>query len=311
MSAQPEDRCDPVATVRRFNRFYTRQIGLLDESLLRSSFSLTEARVLFELAQGSGLTASMLGTMLDLDAGYLSRILRRFEAKGLVTRYRSETDGRQALLTLTTKGRIVFGALEQNTRKQIGAMLDSLHAVPRDRLLGAMRTIERLLGRAEEPDYVLRPHKVGDIGWITHRQAMLYAEEYGWDESYEALAAEILSGFVKTYDPAREQSWIAERDGEVLGSIFLMRQSDEVAKLRLLYVEPAARGLGLGRRLVGECIAAARAKGYSTLTLWTNDILVAARRIYQQAGFKLVDEAPHHSFGKDLVGQTWTLDLRG
>jgi len=301
-----------ISAVREFNRFYTRQLGLLEEGLLKSEFSLTEARVLFELAHRESLTATSLGNELALDAGYLSRILRRFEERGLLTRQPSPTDGRQALLVLTEAGHQAFKPLNEASRDQVAGLLAALPLGERQKLVNAMKTIKRLMGTTPEPKlpYLLRPLRVGDLGWISHRQGVLYHEEYGWDETYEALVAQILSEFVRNFDPRREASWVAERDGEVVGSVFLVRQSDEIAKLRLLYVEPATRGLGIGRRLVDECIAFARSKGYRTLTLWTNDVLVSARRIYQAAGFRLVKEEPHHSFGKDLVGQTWDLDLR-
>jgi DNA-binding MarR family transcriptional regulator/GNAT superfamily N-acetyltransferase len=302
---------EQISAVRRFNRFYTRQIGLLEERLLRSEFSLTEARILFELAHRDKLTATQLGGDLALDAGYLSRILKKFEKRGLLARQSSSGDARRMLLTLTEQGRRAFEPLNEASREQVTELLAALSAGEREKLTSAMSAIERLLGTTPEPGvpYLLRPLRVGDAGWITHRQGLLYHQEYGWDESYEALVARILSEFVQKFDPRYETSWIAEREGEVVGSVFVVRESEETAKLRLLYVEPAARGLGIGRRLVDECIAFARSKGYTSLTLWTNDILVAARRIYQAAGFRLVKEEPHRSFGKDLVGQTWALDL--
>jgi DNA-binding MarR family transcriptional regulator/GNAT superfamily N-acetyltransferase len=302
-----------VSTVRAFNRFYTRQLGLLDEAVYASAFSLTEARVLYELASRDAVTASQLVRDLGLDAGYLSRLLAKFEAGGLITRTPSATDGRQTVLALTGKGRKAFAPLNRASHKQIAAMLAPLRLGDRERLVGSMRTIETVLGGAPEPEpkvpYVLRGLQSGDIGWVIRRQSMLYTQEHGWDETFEGLVAEIAAAFVKTCNPKKERCWIAEREGEIVGSVFLVRQSDRTAKLRLLYVEPSARGLGIGRRLVEECIGFARAKGYKTLTLWTNDILVAARRIYQAAGFQLVKEEPHHSFGKDLVGQNWDLAL--
>ncbi|MCT7374881.1 bifunctional helix-turn-helix transcriptional regulator/GNAT family N-acetyltransferase [Chelativorans salis] len=300
-----------IADMRRFNRFYTRQIGVLEEGMYKSEFSLTEARVLFELAHRDRLTASVLGNDLGLDAGYLSRMLKKFERHGLLKRQPSTEDGRQSHLTLTEEGRRAFEPLDRAARDLVEALLAPLPAADRETLTAAMRTVERLLGPAPEREapYALRPLRVGDIGWIIHRQGLLYHQEYGWDESYEALVAEILSAFVTNCDPRFEASWIAECDGEIVGSVFVVRASEETAKLRLLYVEPAARGLGIGRRLVDECIGFARAKDYKRLTLWTNDILVSARRIYQAAGFRLEKEEPHHSFGKDLVGQTWTFDL--
>lgn len=300
-----------IDAVRAFNRFYTRQIGLLDEGLLKSTFSLTEARVLYELAHRNGLTATELARDLGLDAGYLSRLLKKFEERDLVERATIEADARRSSIALTKAGRQAFAPLNQGSHEQVAALLERLSAAEQDRLVRAMQTVQRLLGGSAEPKipYMLRSLQVGDIGWIIHRQGLLYAQEYGWDDTYEALVAEILGAFVKSFDPKWERSWIAEREGEVVGSVFVVRQSDAVAKLRLLYVEPSARGLGIGRRLVEECIGFARTKGYRTLTLWTNDVLTSARRIYEAAGFKLTDEERHHSFGKDLVGQNWNLEL--
>ncbi|MFK0692004.1 GNAT family N-acetyltransferase [Mesorhizobium sp. IMUNJ 23033] len=301
-----------IDAVRAFNRFYTRQIGLLDEGLLKSAFSLTEARVLYELAHRDGLTATDLVRDLALDPGYLSRLLKKFEERGLVERAAIEADARRSSIALTPAGRQAFAPLNRDSHDQVAALLDRLAASDQDRLVKAMQTVQRLLGGDNaEPKipYMLRPLQVGDIGWIVRRQGMLYAQDYGWDETYEALVAEILAAFVKSFDPKWERSWIAEREGEVVGSVFVVRKSDEVAKLRLLYVEPSARGLGIGKRLVDECVSFARAKGYKTMTLWTNDILVSARRIYEAVGFKLAEEERHHSFGKDLVGQNWNLEL--
>ncbi|TPL80769.1 MarR family transcriptional regulator [Mesorhizobium sp. B2-3-13] len=300
-----------IDAVRAFNRFYTRQIGLLDEGLLKSAFSLTEARVLYELAHRDGLTATDLGRDLGLDAGYVSRLLKKFERLHLISRVTLVSDARQSSIALTPAGRNAFAPLNKDSHDQVAALLDRLPASEQDRLVNSMRTVQRLLDDSGEPKipYLLRPLQVGDIGWIIRRQGMLYAQDYGWDETYEALVAEILANFVKSFDPKWERGWIAEREGEVVGSVFVVRKSDQVAKLRLLYVEPSARGLGIGKRLVDECIGFARARGYKTLTLWTNDILTAARHIYQAAGFKLIAEEPHHSFGKDLVGQNWDLEL--
>ncbi|AZO24343.1 GNAT family N-acetyltransferase [Mesorhizobium sp. M1E.F.Ca.ET.045.02.1.1] len=300
-----------IDAVRAFNRFYTRQIGLLDEGLLKSPFSLTEARVLYELAHRNGLVATDLVRDLGLDPGYVSRLLKKLEERGLVERIASEADARRSPIALTPAGRDAFAPLNQDSHDQVRTLLDRLAPADQERLVKAMRTVQDLLGDKPEPKvpYILRPLQVGDIGLITHRQGLLYAQDYGWDETYEALVAEILGEFVKNFVPQWERGWIAEREGEVVGSVFVMRKSPKVAKLRLLYVEPSARGLGIGRRLVDECVAFARAKGYKTLTLWTNDILGSARRIYQAAGFKLVEEERHHSFGKDLVGQTWNLEL--
>ena len=312
MNVHDHSKSQRIEAVRAFNRFYTRQIGLLDEALLKSSFSLTEARVLYELANREGMAASDLVRDLALDPGYLSRLLRKFEERGLVERAATEADSRRSEITLTLLGRQAFAPLNEGSNDQVRAVLDRLPRDEQDRLVKAMQVVRRLLGDGAEPrvPYLLRPLQVGDVGWIAHRQGLIYAQDYGWDETYEVLVAEILVAFVRNFDPKWERSWIAEREGEVVGSVFVVRKSPEVAKLRLLYVEPSARGLGIGRRLVDGCIAFARAKGYETLTLWTNDILGSARRIYQAAGFTLAEEEHHHSFGKDLVGQTWNLDLR-
>ena len=300
-----------IAEVRRFNRFYTRQIGLLQEGLLRSRFSLTEARVLYELAHRDKPTATALATDLGLDHGYLSRILRRFAEGGLVAKKRAPEDGRQTLLSLTAKGQKAFAPLDRRSQEEVAAMLDGLSAGVQDRVVSAMAAIQNLLGEAgaQKPAYILRSHRPGDMGWVVAGNGALYAQEYGWDISYEALVAEIVAQFIKNYDSEREHCWIAEVDGEPVGSVFVVKASDEVAKLRLLIVAPRARGLGIGHALVAECIAFARARGYKTMTLWTQSILTGARRIYQDAGFRLVREEPHTSFGHDLVGETWELAL--
>jgi DNA-binding MarR family transcriptional regulator/GNAT superfamily N-acetyltransferase len=300
-----------VGAVRRFNRFWTRRIGVLREGYLESPFSLTEVRVLYELARSEETTASELGKELGLDAGYLSRILRGFEGRGLISKKLSETDGRRSLLRLTEEGQEAFAPLDARSREDVGAMLGALSAAEQDRLVGAMRTIEELLGAQPEPKvpYLLRPHEPGDMGWVVHRHGILYAREYGWDERFEALVARIVADFVDNFDPAKERCWIAESDRAILGCVFVVKESDTVAKLRLLLVEPEARGLGLGTRLVGECVRFARGRGYEKLTLWTNSVLDAARRIYEEKGFEIVEEEEHHSFGKDLVGQNWELKL--
>jgi DNA-binding MarR family transcriptional regulator/GNAT superfamily N-acetyltransferase len=300
-----------VASVRAFNRFYTRQLGLLDESVLASGLSLTEMRVLYELAHRDGATATGLGRDLGLDAGYLSRLLSKLEARRWLRRSPAPADARQSLLVLTPSGRKAFAPIEKAAREQIATWLEALPPPQRDRLVKSMQTVQRLLGGLPEPKvpYVLRDLRPGDLGWIVHRQGQLYHQEHGWDETFDGLLAEIAGAFVKSFDAKRERCWVAEREGEVVGSVFLVRASGKVAKLRMLYVEPSARGLGIGSRLVEECIDFARAKGYRTLTLWTNDILVSARKIYQAAGFRLVQEERHHSFGKDLVGQNWDLAL--
>jgi DNA-binding MarR family transcriptional regulator/GNAT superfamily N-acetyltransferase len=310
MTTQPP--AQRVDAVRRFNRFYTRRIGVLLEGLLHSPFSLTEARIIFELAQRSGVTASALGAELGLDAGYMSRLLRSLQHRGVVERARSPDDGRQFHLHLTAAGSEAFAVLNARSHAEFEAMLSGLANDQQVRLVRAMATIEELLGApAPAPSpVVLRPHEPGDMGWVVYRHGALYAEEYGFDESFEALVARIAADFVDNFDLRHERCWIAERDGEILGSVLVVRQSDAVAKLRLLLVEPRARGLGLGRRLVDECIRFARRTGYQRLSLWTNSNLLAARRLYEAAGFTLVDQAPHHSFGQDLVGETWELTLR-
>jgi DNA-binding MarR family transcriptional regulator/GNAT superfamily N-acetyltransferase len=297
-----------VGVVRRFNRFWTSQIGVLREGYLESRFSLTEVRVLFELARCEETTASELGGELGLDAGYLSRLLGGFEKDGLIHRRPSEADGRRSLLRLTERGRETFAPLDARSRSDIGAMLGSLSVAEQDRLVGAMSTIEGLLTEPEGT-YLLRPHESGDMGWVVHRHGILYAGEYGWDERFEALVAQIVAKFIQEYDPKREHCWIAERDGENVGCVFLVRESEEIARLRLLLVEPQVRGLGIGSRLVEECVRFARRAGYRKIRLWTNDVLYAARHIYQGVGFRIVHEEPHHSFGHDLVGQTWELKL--
>ena len=305
------DTAVSIAAVRRFNRFYTRRIGVLREGLLESPFSLAEARVLYELAQRERATASELMRDLGLDAGYLSRILASFRKRGLIQRQASTADGRRILLQLTPDGRKAFAPLDSRARRDIGAMLAPLPDGERNRLVAAMQTIERLLEGADvrAAPYLLRPHRPGDIGWVVHRHGVLYAQEYGWDERFEALVAGIAARFVENYDAAGERCWIAERDGENVGCVFLVRQSRTVAKLRLLLVEPAARGHGIGARLVDECVRFARQARYRKIMLWTNDVLHAARHLYEKAGFQLVGKKRHHSFGHALVGQTWELKL--
>jgi DNA-binding MarR family transcriptional regulator/GNAT superfamily N-acetyltransferase len=302
-----------IEAVRRFNRFYTRQIGLLREGLLRSPFTLAEARVIYELAQRAQTTATELGQELGMDAGYLSRIVRELEGRGLIERRPSDLDRRRQLLSLTDRGREAFAELDTASRGEIEALLVALPVEDQRRLEASMRVIERVLGAGPEPrvPYLLRPPRSGDFGWVVHRHGVLYAEEYGWDETFEALVAEIVADFIRNFDPKRERAWIAERDGENVGSVFLVRHPERegVAKLRLLLVEPKARGLGIGRRLVQECTRFARQAGYRAITLWTNSVLEAARRIYEREGYRLVHSEPHHSFGHDLVGETWELTL--
>jgi DNA-binding MarR family transcriptional regulator/N-acetylglutamate synthase-like GNAT family acetyltransferase len=300
-----------VAVVRRFNRFYTRQIGLLDEGLLQSPFSLTESRVLYELANRDAPTASELARDLGLDAGYLSRILRSFEARGLIDRIASETDGRQHHLHATEAGRAAFAPLDRASQEQVAAMLDGLGEEERTQLTQAMGVIEELLGSrpATMRTFLLRPHRPGDMGYVVGRHGAIYAEEYGWDITFEALVAEIVAQFVRNFDARRECCLIAEIDGSAVGSVFVVRHTDRTAKLRLLLVEPSARNAGLGGRLVAEAVRFAKAAGYAEMTLWTQSILIAARSIYQKAGFRLIKQEPHTSFGKDLIGETWERTL--
>jgi DNA-binding MarR family transcriptional regulator/N-acetylglutamate synthase-like GNAT family acetyltransferase len=302
---------DRVATVRRFNRFYTRQIGLLRKGFLNSPFSLTEMRILYELAHSDAPSATDIARRLDLDAGYLSRTLRKFEKSGLIKRAASAQDARQTHLTLTAKGRKTFAPYEQRSDDDVAEMLGKLSEADQARLVGAMHNIEELLG--EVPDisepYLLRPPRYGDFGWIAARHGVLYAQEYGWTEPFEGLCAQIVADFANKNDPARERCWIAERDGENVGTVMLVRDSDEVARIRLLLVEPKARGLGIGRRLVDECLHFARHAGYRRITLWTHSILTGARTIYQNAGFTLTTSEAYHRWGNDVVGETWDLTL--
>jgi DNA-binding MarR family transcriptional regulator/GNAT superfamily N-acetyltransferase len=300
-----------IAAVRAFNRFYTRKLGVLDQHLMQSPYSLSEARVLYELAHRQEPSAKEIGTELGLDAGYLSRIVQNFDENGLITRTPLASDRRQYQLALTAKGRQAQAKLERSSQDEVGAMLAKLSATARRRLTEAMATIENLLEPPERarPSFLLRSHRVGDMGWVISRQSIAYADEYGWDISYEALVAEICAQFIKNYDAPREHCWIAEADGRPLGSVFLVRASDEIAKLRLLLVEKEARGLGIGRALVEQCVRSAREKGYKKMTLWTQSILVAARKIYQDAGFTLVASEPHRSFGQSLIGETWEREL--
>jgi len=300
-----------IAAVRRFSRFYTRQLGLLQESLVHTRFSLTEARVLYELAHREPTTATALAADLDLDHGYLSRILRRFGEAGLVSKKRTANDGRQNLIAITAKGRKAFAPLNKGSHHQVAELLGKLSPAEQARVVSAMATVESLLQpSAQKPSMVLlRNHRPGDMGWVTSAHGALYAQEYGWDISFEALVAKITAEFIEKFDPARERCWIAELDGAPVGSVFVVRKTDAIAKLRLLIVDPRARGLGLGKRLVDECLRFARDAGYSSMTLWTQSVLTSARGIYQRAGFKLVAEDPHHSFGVDLVGETWERDL--
>jgi DNA-binding MarR family transcriptional regulator/GNAT superfamily N-acetyltransferase len=303
-------RGEQVAAVREFNRFYTNVIGLLREGLLDTPYSLTEARVLFELARADQHEASDLRRGLDIDAGYLSRLLARFEADGLVTRARSAADARRQVIGLTTAGRAVFTRLDARSAGQIRGLLAGISPAGRQRLATAMADIRDLIEPGARPAaFVLRPPAPGDLGWVVQRHGALYPAEYGWDASFEALVARIVADYAGRAGDPGEACWIAELAGEPAGCVFCMRKAAQTAQLRLLLVEPHARGLGMGGRLVAECVAFARRSGYRELVLWTNDVLHAARRIYQRAGFQLISSAPHHSFGHDLVGQDWRLAL--
>ncbi|HTD22103.1 MAG TPA: helix-turn-helix domain-containing GNAT family N-acetyltransferase [Terriglobales bacterium] len=316
----PEANFDQhIESVRRFNRFYTQKIGVLEEGLLHSPFSLVQVRVLYELAHRDQPTAAELAKDLGLDAGYLSRTLSDFEKRGLIEKKASEADGRQSLLLLTEQGQQAFAPLNERAQQEIGALLKALSAPEQNQLISAMHTISGLLSARSElqPEaqpktktpYILRPHQPGDMGWVVHRHGVLYAQEYGWDERFEALVAGIVAEFIQHYDSRRERCWIAEKDDEIVGSVFLVKQSKTVAKLRLLLVEPSARGLGIGARLVSECVRFARQAGYRKITLWTQSVLHAARHIYKKAGFRLARKERHNSFGYDLTGETWEMEL--
>jgi DNA-binding MarR family transcriptional regulator/GNAT superfamily N-acetyltransferase len=302
-----------IAKFRHFNRMYTRYIGTLNEGLLNSEYSLAEARVLYELANRAAPKASEIAEGLGMDPGYLSRLLGKFERDGLLEKKTLEEDGRFAQLSLTSRGKTAFKKLNALSEEQARSALEYLPPTSRTELIGCMQTIETILMKADRSriPYVLRPHRVGDMGWIVHREGLGYAEQYGWDETFEALVAKIVSDFISHFEPGRERCWIAEVDGQKVGHVFLVKHPSQArtAKLRLLFVEPSARGLGLGDALVTECIRFARSAGYRKVVLWTQSILTAAHRIYQRAGFRLVNEEPHHSFGHDLVGQEWELDL--
>ncbi|HUZ74900.1 MAG TPA: helix-turn-helix domain-containing GNAT family N-acetyltransferase [Stellaceae bacterium] len=300
----------PIAAVRHFNRFYTRRIGVVTDRMLGSTFSLTEARVLYELAHRDRPTAGEIGATLGLDAGYLSRMLKDFARRGLVTRTPSARDGRARHLALTAAGRRAFAPLDRGSQRAVAEMLRPLRDDGRRELLAAMSTIERLLGdEALRTPITVRRHRPGDIGWIIGTHARVYADEYGWDASFEALMVKIMTPFLRQHDPARERCWIAELDGEPAGCIALVRQSDRVAKLRVFLVTRAARGRGAGKALIAECLRFARAAGYRKVVLWTQKGLDAARHLYEAAGFKLAREEPHHSWGKDHIGQYWELKL--
>jgi DNA-binding MarR family transcriptional regulator/N-acetylglutamate synthase-like GNAT family acetyltransferase len=307
---------DAVAAVRRFNRFYTRQIGVLRKTYLDSPYSLGEMRVLYELAHGDQLTASDIGRALDLDAGYLSRLLRNFEKRGLISRTTSAKDARQSHLALTARGRKLFAPMEQRSQQQAGAMLRTLDDAQQSRIVAAMNAIETLLAsapaaKADAPArYVLRDPRPGDFGWIVSRHAELYAQEYGWAEPFEGLCSQIVADFVNNFDPKRERCWMAEIDGKNVGCVMLVKdEQPDVARLRLLLVDPKGRGLGLGTRLVDECVRFARAAGYKKITLWTHSVLTAARHVYENAGFTLTWSEPRHTWGQDVIAEFWDLEL--
>ncbi len=301
-----------IEAVRRFNRFYTRKIGLLQEGMLKSPFTLAEARVIYELAHHQQITATELNQELRLNAGYLSRILTRLKKQSLICKKLSDSDARKYFISLTAQGQKAFSELNATSHNEIGAMLNNLSVEEQLGLAGAMLTIERLLDAQPElkVPYILRPHQSGDMGWVVQRNGVVYNQEYGWDEDFEALVAEIVAGFIRNYNPKIERCWIAERDGKRVGSVFLVQKTETEAQLRLLFVEPKARGLGIGKRLVHECTRFAKQVGYDKIMLWTNSVLDAARHIYEQEGYQLFEEEPHHSFGHDLVGQNWELGLK-
>ena len=306
-----ENLSETIRAIRHFNRFYTRQIGVLNQGLLDSPYSLTEARVIYELAQKETCTATELGSELNLDMGYLSRILANFQKKGLLQKEPAPQDKRQSLLRLSPSGQQAFAMLNERSSQEINGMLSVLSAPEQQQLVKAMRTVEALLDpqAQERPAVIIRPLQPGDLGWVVSRHGALYAQEYHWDIRFEGFVAQIAADYLKNLDPQKESGWIAEVNGENAGCVFLVRKSDEVAKLRMLLVDPSARGLGIGKRLVQECIRFARQCGYQRVTLWTQSCLLAARHIYQQAGFQLTASEAYHDFGQDLVSETWDLDL--
>ena len=304
---------DPVAAVRRFNRFYTRAIGVLEKGYLGTDYTLAEGRVLYEIATSDGVTAKRIGEITGLDAGYLSRIVGRFERDGVVARERSASDGRSATLRLTPHGQTVFAPFDDRSARMVEGLIGRLSAPARSRLTGALAEIEALLDAPPPETVTLRPHRPGDMGWVVERHAMVYGREYGWGEKIEAVTAHIVADFLDNFDPARARCWIAERGGERVGCVFLVPDEEggdpAVARLRLLLLEPSARGTGLGRRLVTECIAFARSAGYRDVVLWTHAVLAAARGIYAAAGFKLERTWTHDEFGVEEVSETWRLVL--
>jgi DNA-binding MarR family transcriptional regulator/GNAT superfamily N-acetyltransferase len=301
---------DDIARVRAFNRFYTNVIGVLSEGLLDSPYSLTEARVIFELAQRDATEVTALRHDLDLDAGYLSRLLAKFEAAGLLTRARSTADGRRQIIRLTDAGRAAYDMLDERSANEIKTLVAPLTDERRRRLVAAMDTIEDVLAEPRPPrTYMLRPLRPGDFGWVVHRHGVLYAQEYGWDATFEGLVARVVADYIDQHDARRENAWLAEVAGEPVGCVFCVRRDDTTAQLRLLLVEPSCRGTGIGTRLVEECLSFARLAGYKSIMLWTNDVLGDARRVYERAGFRLIEQGDHHSFGRDLVEQIWHRDL--
>lgn len=300
-----------IKNIRHFNRFYTKQIGLLNEHIVESPFSLTEARIMYELAHNENLTASQLSAGLGIDTGLLSRILRQFEKRNFILRKKSENDARQSILNLTAQGKKEFESLNSLSSNQIESLLNNLTADEQKRLIKAMNEIETILGgkKVEDKSFILRNPNAGDFGWVVQKNGEVYAEEYNWDEEYEGLVAGIVADFIKNFDAKRERCWIAEKDGANIGAVFLVKKDETTANLRLLIVDPKARGLGIGKRLVEECTRFAKKAGYKKITLWTNNVLLAARHIYEKEGYKVVKEESHHSFGHDLVGETWELEL--
>ncbi|MCB1742259.1 MAG: MarR family transcriptional regulator [Gammaproteobacteria bacterium] len=300
-----------IEAVRRFSRFYTRKIGVLHEGLLNSPFTLTEGRIVYEIAHHERTTGKQLAAELGLDPGYVSRVLSGLESKGHIYRCAAEHDARQSEISLTEQGEDAFSLIDTRSRLEVSALLQPLPPDQRQALCDAMATVQKLLGEEtlRRVPFILRPHQAGDIGWVVRAHGLLYAREFGWDETFEGLVAEIAGQFIKRYDPRWERCWMAEKDGVNVGSVFLVKRDEQIAQLRLLIVEPHARGLGVGRRLVEECIRFAREKRYAQLTLWTNSVLTSARRIYAALGFELISEEPHCSFGQELVGEHWTLQL--
>ncbi|MBX9827699.1 MAG: bifunctional helix-turn-helix transcriptional regulator/GNAT family N-acetyltransferase [Xanthobacteraceae bacterium] len=309
MRALPRPDAGRIAAVRRFNRFYTQHLGVLRDGYLDSPFSLTQARVLYEIRERSSATATEIGRDLGLDAGYLSRLVAQFEKSGLIRKERSPSDGRQSFLSITAMGRKAMDLLERRTVRQVGDVLHRLSDPEQERLVSAMRAVERMIAPEAEPEIILREPKPGDLGWVVSRHATLYTEEYGWGDNFEGLCAQIVAEFAANYDARRERCWIAEMDGENVGSAFLVKDTDEIARLRLLLVDPAARGRGLGTRLTDECVRFAKACGYRGITLWTHSVLTAARHVYRKAGFTLTSSEKRKSFGKPVVSEIWDLKL--